>query len=89
LELKLIDQIGDERDAVAWLEREKGVTKDLPVREWKASSSTSFNLWSALGVAASMAGYDDLAHTLRRVGVETEITRLDGLLAVWHPSLEK
>jgi protease-4 len=89
LELKLIDQIGDERDAIAWLEREKGITKNLPVREWKTSTSTSFNLWSALGAAASLAGYADLAHALRQVGFETEITRLDGLLAVWHPSLEK
>jgi protease-4 len=89
LELKLIDQIGDERDAIAWLEREKGITKDLPVREWKTSSSTSFNLWSALGAAASLAGYDDLGHVLRQIGFKTEVTRLDGLLAVWHPSLEK
>jgi protease IV len=89
LELKLIDQIGDERDAIAWLEREKGIAKGLPVREWKTTSTTSFNLWSALGAAASVAGYDDLAHSLRRIGLETEVTRLDGLLAVWHPSLEK
>jgi len=80
LELKLVDQIGDERDAIAWLEREKGVTKDLPVREWKTSTSTSFNLWSALGAAATLAGYDDVAHALRRVGFESEVVRLDGFL---------
>src|SRR4051812_37798180 len=31
LSLKLVDEVGGERDAVAWLEREKGVAKDLPV----------------------------------------------------------
>ena len=35
LTLKLVDELGEERDAIAWLEREKGVAKDLPVRDWE------------------------------------------------------
>lgn len=89
MELKLIDQLGDERDAVAWLEREKGIAKDLPLREWKPSTGSTFNLWSSLGVAATLFGFDDLAQAFNRVGIESDVARLDGLLAVWHPSLEK
>src|ERR1700753_3227686 len=35
LDLKLIDQLGDEKTAVAWLVANKGIAKDLPVRDYK------------------------------------------------------
>ena len=35
LPLKLADALGGEREAIAWLETEKGVAKDLPIRDWK------------------------------------------------------
>src|ERR1700683_1204745 len=35
VELKLIDQLGDEKTAVAWLVAQKGVKADLPVRDYK------------------------------------------------------
>ncbi len=35
LPLKLADAIGGEREAIAWLEKERGVAKDLPVRDYK------------------------------------------------------
>lgn len=90
LGLKLVDQIGGERDAVAWLERERGVAKDLPVREWKSrSEGTRFGLWSSLAIAASALGFEAAASTLRRAALEADVGQLDGLLAVWHPSLEK
>ena len=33
--LKLIDQLGDEKAAVAWLVAEKKIESDLPVRDFK------------------------------------------------------
>ena len=38
LPLKLADAIGGEREAIQWLETEKGVAKNLPVRDWRAST---------------------------------------------------
>src|SRR6201996_7164861 len=35
VDLKLIDQLGDEKTAIAWLVAQKGVPKDLPVRDYK------------------------------------------------------
>ncbi len=35
IDLKLIDQLGDEKTAVTWLVEKKGVKKDLPVRDYK------------------------------------------------------
>lgn len=89
LALKLVDELGGEREAIAWLEREKGVEKDLPVREWEPRGDRDFSLfaWAALG--ADLFGFDDMAGRLRRMGMTASISQLDGLLAVWHPSAEK
>ena len=85
LDLKLIDEIGGEKQAVAWLEREKGVDKDLPIREWKRSTTTEFGLWSAAAAVSEAAGLEGLARALQSAGRGIEQPSLDGLLAVWQP----
>lgn len=88
-DLGLVDDLGGQRQAVAWLETEKKLASDLPVREWKAESDRlGTSLWSLLGRAAAVAGYGDVAAALRTVALREEAGRLDGLLAVWHPSLQ-
>jgi protease IV len=87
--LKLVDQIGAERDAVAWLEREKGVRRDLPVREWKPRDSSRFDLWTAASFGAQALGFADVAVRLRQTGLIADMAKLDGLLALWQPTLEK
>ena len=66
LPLKLVDRIGGEREAIEWLETEKGVAKRLPVRDWKKKNAIEhFGLVnSAAGVAAAL-GLGALAQTLR------------------------
>ena len=39
LGLKLVDEIGGEREAIAWMEHTKDVPHDLPIRDWKTPSS--------------------------------------------------
>lgn len=87
LPLKLIDEVGSEREAIAWMERERGVAANLPVRDWKPRSDTDFTLftWAALG--ASLLGFEETADGLRRLSLSAQIGKLDGLLAVWHPSV--
>ena len=87
--LKLVDELGGEREAVAWLEREKGVAKDLPVREWKPRTRREFDLWTAASLSADLLGFESLGEKLRRAGEQAKAANLDGLLAVWHPALEK
>ena len=82
--LKLVDELGSERQAVAWLEGTKGVPKDLPVKDWKPSTDSGFSLWSAAGIGADLLGFDSVAARLRSVGAEAEAAR-GGLLALWHP----
>jgi protease-4 len=85
LPLKLVDLIGGEREAIEWLETEKGVAKRLPVVDWKKKSAVErFGLVdSAAGVAAAL-GLDALAQTLQRVGVVAERGLLDGVVAIWQ-----
>ena len=89
LPLKLVDQLGGERDAIAWLEREKNVRKDLPVRDWRPRDSSRFDLWTAAALGADALGLGTLAVTLRQVGLSSQSAKLDGLLALWQPVLEK
>ena len=83
--LKLIDGVGGERQAIAWLESERGVAKNLPVLDWKPKAKSDFQLWSALGLGADLVGLDGLAVRLRQVGDETANAAQGGLLAVWRP----
>lgn len=87
LPLKLVDLIGGEREAVEWLETNKGVAKKLPVRDWKKQTSlerlglveTAASVARALGFEAAAGLLDQAAHAERSSG-------LDGLLAIWQGS---
>src|SRR5436305_7438754 len=37
--LKLFDEIGNEKTAVDWLAKEKGLKSDTPVRDWQLKTS--------------------------------------------------
>ncbi|MCW2273311.1 signal peptide peptidase SppA [Rhodoblastus acidophilus] len=85
MSLKLIDEFGGEREAIAWLEKERGVAKGLPVRELKKNSvGKPFNLFSAAAAVAAWLGVDSadtLASQIKNVQGQAG---LDGLLAIWH-----
>ena len=85
LPLKLVDELGTERDAIAWLERERKVPPNLPVRDWKPQGSSSFDLWSTAASLADIVGLDGLAAAARSAGDAAMAARLDGLLVVWQP----
>lgn len=88
--LRLIDAIGGEPEAIAWLESEKGVAKDLPVRDWRRRSETSsYGLWSASEALARAAGLESLAAMLARAADQPIGLRLDAPLALWQPAVEK
>jgi protease IV len=88
--LKLVDEIGDERAAIAWLAAEKQVDAKLPVRDYRLTSR--FGDLPFLHAAATWllaaAGLTTLAHSLDDWGTAQAVERLnlDGLLALWHPS---
>jgi protease-4 len=69
----LIDRIGEEADAVEWLAKERGVAAGLPVRD--------------VEYGRGLASWAERLDTLARKTVFSERLTLDGLVAVWHPSL--
>jgi protease-4 len=83
LELRLVDQIGDERAAIAWLERERAVPARLPVRDVRPDRDRlpGFFNWAIAGLAEQLG----LQALLPLLG-EGE-ARLDGLVSLWHPGL--
>ena len=87
--LKLIDQIGDEKTAVAWLVAEKKVKSDLPVRDYKLSPKLGDLTF--LRVATSLVldgmGLSAIARRVEQGGFTQAIDgmSLDGMLALWRP----
>ncbi|MEZ5787877.1 MAG: signal peptide peptidase SppA [Xanthobacteraceae bacterium] len=88
LELKLIDQVGQEQTAVDWLVKNKGIDQKLPVRDWKLDSSIGSLPFLHLGASLlHSVGLGDLARRIEQSSVFRTFERLnlDGLLALWHP----
>src|SRR6202020_898844 len=89
IDLKLIDELGDERTALAWLAKEKNVDSTLPVRDYeldKRFGDLPF-LHAAASAMLEAVGLNSLAQRLDAVGAVDAAERfnLDGLLALWHP----
>ncbi|WP_407177684.1 signal peptide peptidase SppA [Bradyrhizobium sp. STM 3562] len=90
VDLKLIDQLGDERTAIAWLVEQKKVKKDLPVRDYKLTPS--FGDLTFLRTAASITldalGLRGIAQQIELTGMTQAVDRvsLDGMLALWEPA---
>jgi len=90
LDLKLIDQLGDEKTAVAWLVAEKKVKSGLPVRDYKLNPR--FGDLTFLRTAASMTldalGLGAIARRIEQGGMVQAVDRLglDGMLALWTPA---
>ena len=88
--LKLVDELGDERSAIAWLASEKKVDAKLPVRDYALHGRLSDLpfLHAAAGALLHAAGLDMLAQSFDDLGTMRAVERLnlDGLLALWHPA---
>jgi protease IV len=88
--LKLIDQLGDEKTAVAWLVAQKKISSELPVRDYKMTPR--FGDMTFLRAAASFTldtlGLSSIARQLEQSGVVRAVDRfgLDGMLALWQPN---
>lgn len=89
IELKLIDEIGNEQTAIDWLAKEKGIDPNLPVRDWRLNPRLGELSFLHLGAGALDAvGLGSLARRFEETGSVQALERLnlDGLLALWHPS---
>src|SRR5438132_3214967 len=90
VELKLVDQLGGETEAIAWLVTQKGVKSDLPVRDFKVSprlGEMTF-LRTAASVTFDALGLSSIARQVEQAGVAQAVDQpsLEGMLALWRPS---
>jgi protease-4 len=87
---KLVDELGDEKTALAWLGKEKNVDTKLPVRDYElhdrfsdlpflhAAAVATLNAVGLGGLASQLGGWNTIA--------AIDGFNLDGLLALWHPA---
>ena len=90
VDLKLIDELGDEKTAIAWLVAQKNVKSDLPVRDFKLAprfGDLTF-LRTAASITLDALGLSTVARRIEQAGVAQAVDRLslDGMLALWQPA---
>jgi len=87
--LKLIDQLGDEKTAIAWLVSEKKISTELSVHDFKLAprfGDMTF-LRSAAAITFDAMGLGAMARRIEQAGFVQAADRLglDGMLALWQP----
>ncbi len=82
LDVKLIDAIGGEDVALAWLTDDRGLASGLRIIDWAPAAATD-----ATGFGFAAASLVLKAFGLERLQSATASAQLDGLLALWHPEL--
>ena len=88
--LKLVDELGDEQTAIAWLAKESNIDPKTPVRDYELRdrfSDLPF-LHTAAATVLEAVGLRALAQRIEASSALQTIDELnlDGLLALWHPS---
>ncbi len=91
VELKLADEIGREQEAIDWLAKTSNIDPKTPVRDWRLHPRFTEFSFLHLGAAALLetVGLGSMAHQLETAATlqAVEKLNLDGMLALWHPSL--
>jgi len=84
-ELNLVDGLGGEREAIAWLQQEKNVPKGLPLRDWKQERTLEhLGILSFSARATEILGLGGLSIALNRAANAAQEHMLDGLLSIWQ-----
>ena len=81
LKLGLVDQIGGERDARAWLAANRGIAGSLPVERLKPRG------WLRGDLGAQTASWFGLAAGSALKSVVPQGVMLDGAVSLWQPSV--
>lgn len=93
LTFKLVDQIGGEAEAVAWMEETRNVPKKLRIVDWKPQRESDWGVGrlSLTGLAQAFGaglgqGFADTVGQLSSADPTIARLRLDGLVSVWQGS---
>ena len=83
LALKLVDALGDEDQARAWLAATKGIPENLAVEDWKEDDSSFLFGSQAFAGLARLIGLDPQLAPAAGALIPERLM-VDGLLSVWH-----
>ncbi len=87
--LKLVDELGDEQAAVAWLAKEKNIDPKTPICDYRLRDRLGDLpfLHTAVVTTLDAVGLSSFARRFEEWGAVQAMERLnlDGLLALWHP----
>jgi protease-4 len=78
----LVDEIGGEDKAVAWMSKTRGVAQGLPVKTWEPVRPAGD--FSLLGARALGEGFASGLTTLAGKTLQSKTLTLDGLTSVWQ-----
>jgi protease-4 len=82
---KLVDQIGDERSAVKWLEANRNISSGLKIVDWKPEAESSgLSSWLFQSIASALGPSAEKIGAL--AGEIATSLELDGLVSLWHPA---
>jgi len=88
--LKLIDEIGDEKAAKAWLVAEKKLSDALPVRDYRLRPRLTDLSFLRVATSATLeaVGLHATAERLLESGIpqSVETLSMDGMLVLWQPT---
>ncbi|MGC2409258.1 MAG: signal peptide peptidase SppA [Methyloceanibacter sp.] len=85
LALKLVDEVGDEKTAKSWLQKERDIAPGLSIVEWKPKSeSHGIFSWLFGSIASSLGVPAERIASL--FGQVSAGLKLDGLVSLWHPA---
>jgi len=85
VQLKLVDEIGDEKAAVIWLRKERKVPSGLKIVDWKPETESSGLFgWLFQSLAATIG--ISAEQIMGLAGQISATLKLDGLVSVWHPA---
>lgn len=83
---KLVDEIGGEAEAIAWLEEKKGIKKGLKLVDWKPKTD-EWGLSAVTGSVGEGIGRGAASFIKSVVGDSSlSALSLDGMVSVWHPA---
>jgi len=83
--LRLVDQLGGEQEAITWLEQNKGISKNLPVRDWRRQRTLGrLGIISLAAEFAQRFGFSTLALLLQGETLSATSPLLDGLTSIWQ-----
>jgi len=85
--LKLVDALGGEEEALAWLKSDKGIDTNLPIRDWTAERRGWFQRLTGQAMSGALRemGLEDASEMLSAATGPARAQVMSGLLAMWRP----